>query len=126
MHFVLCAVWVHFNLCCHSLHNLLIDRSDIVNMKDIFLNTPLHEACNYGCVTIVKELLDQGADVVAQNSSNETPLHTACRQGFVEIVKEILGRANTNKDCLDQQRRSLLHYAARADQAEMIELLISK
>lgn len=41
--------------------------------------TPLHEACIYGYVEVVKMLMDAGADDTLKNSKGHTPAHCAVR-----------------------------------------------
>ena len=42
---------------------------DGVNVQDNHKDTPLHEACNRGILSVVKELLDHNADVNIDNAT---------------------------------------------------------
>ena len=52
--------------------------------------TPLHFAVDRGEVDIVKQLLDSGAEVNAQDSSGETPLMLAVTCEHLELVRILL------------------------------------
>ena len=53
-------------------------------------------------------------------------IHIAAEKGNIDIAREFLDRDESCKDLLDEQKRSPLHYAARNNQVEIIELLLSK
>ena len=56
-----------------------------------------HEACNYGHITVVSELLDNGAFVNVPGLDNDTPLHDAVVNGHVEVAALLISRgANCN------------------------------
>ena len=47
--------------------------------------TPLHEACNYGNLSIVQELVWSGADVNIPGYEAITPLHDAVINDHVKV-----------------------------------------
>ncbi|KAG7208569.1 hypothetical protein KM043_014782 [Ampulex compressa] len=53
-------------------------------------NTPLHWAACYGNKDVVACLIDQGADVNAENGCGATPLHDAANRGDAAICRELL------------------------------------
>ena len=101
---------------------------DGVNVQDNHKDTPLHEACNRGILSVVKELLDHNADVNIQNEDLETPLHTACKEGFVEIVKEILRRnhsiAKQLVEARDNTKNAPMHFAVESGNLETVKVLL--
>ena len=48
--------------------------------------TPLHLACTYDQVGVVKVLLDSGANIRCSGEKLQTPLHKAAAVGSLEIV----------------------------------------
>ena len=52
--------------------------------------TPLHTACHFGQINMVRFLLDQGASVSATTKVGYTPLHQAAQQGHVLVVNLLL------------------------------------
>ena len=52
--------------------------------------TKLHTACINNDVTLVRQLLSDGADVNIADYAGWTPLHEACNHGNVECVQAIL------------------------------------
>ena len=69
-----------------------------IDMRDKEGNTPLHLACDKGDLEEVKNLIEKGADVNAQNNpmnfedgwGESTPLHVACSGVNIEIVDFLL------------------------------------
>ncbi|RZF34001.1 hypothetical protein LSTR_LSTR016335 [Laodelphax striatellus] len=59
--------------------------------------TPLHVACHFGQLNMVRFLLSQGANVGACTSLGYTPLHQAAQQGHSLIITLLLEHhANPN------------------------------
>ena len=52
--------------------------------------TPLHKACIFGHLAIVKKLIETGAKINDADGNGDTPLHYAARCGFPSIVKFLL------------------------------------
>ena len=82
-----------------------IDKGASVHERDYCGWQPLHEACNYGNLSIVELLLDRGADINdpgGPDCGGMTPLHDATQNGHVEIVKLLIARgasvSQSNKD----------------------------
>ncbi|KAH7087591.1 hypothetical protein FB567DRAFT_569584 [Paraphoma chrysanthemicola] len=66
-------------------------RDDIIEMLLIYGWTPLHNACQFGSVKIVKILLTAGADVNAKLLTGKTPLHVSAQEGHLDVVKDKFG-----------------------------------
>ena len=89
-------------------------------------NTAMHLAVENGDVKMVQVLLGYNVNPSMQDDDSVAPIHIAAGQGYIDIARVLLHCDNSCKDLLDSQCRSPLHYAARNNQVEMIELLISK
>ncbi|XP_058273642.1 ankyrin repeat and SOCS box protein 13 [Hemibagrus wyckioides] len=84
--------------------------------------SPLHEACIGGNAECVKLVIANGASLEAYDLYNGTPLHVACVNQHLECVKVLLNAgAKVNTVRLHE---TALHHAAKANNAEMIELLV--
>lgn len=78
-------------------------------------NTPLHMATMYGFVSIVRFLVEEGADLEARNQDGDAPLHIATKgngeRGMYEIFK-LLIENGAKTDAQDTLARTPLHCAA--------------
>jgi ankyrin repeat protein len=63
-----------------------------VNTANEYGSTPLHRACYYGHIEVVRELLNNGANVKNANKIGITPLHAAGMNGPFEVKQELLNR----------------------------------
>ncbi len=90
------------------------------------LNEQLLEAARKGDATLVKSLLDRGADVNAKARYDVTPLAVACDKGHFEVVKLLVERgANLNAE--DTFYHSTpLGWAAENGHVEIAKFLIQK
>ena len=71
--------------------NLLIDKGDNVNRRDEESRTPLLWACcRAGSVSVVKALLDRGADIKVKDKDDQSALAMASESGRMEIVSLLL------------------------------------
>lgn len=101
---------------------LLKAKPALVFSKDLFGNTPLHEATKYDQESVVELLLANHANVNAKNDNGETALHWAAsngRKGIAEVL--IANKADVN--AMDLALSTPLKEAALAGQTEMQELL---
>jgi ankyrin repeat protein len=76
---------------------LLLKFNTNVNPRENFLDkTPLYMAVEYGCLEIVKLLLDAGASVSRATRRNSTLLHVAVRIGDIKMTRLILNNVDRN------------------------------
>ena len=90
-------------------------------------STPLHLACASGNIDIVKLLTESNANLTATNKCDERPLHIAVKSRRISIVQFLLQK----KEKVPIEHKSIdgltpLHYAAKGDHIELIELLRKK
>lgn len=86
------------------------------------LNYKLLDASRDGQLSIVKMLLDAGADVNALNKYGDTPLLWASYNGHNEVVKLLL-IAGADANIKNKMGTSALIYASRRNYKEMLKLL---
>ncbi|XP_062568353.1 uncharacterized protein LOC134230535 [Saccostrea cucullata] len=60
-----------------------------INYEHFIYDTPLTIACMEGHINVVKELIEEGADINHQGEYN-TPLTAACEGGHISVVKELI------------------------------------
>lgn len=75
-----------------DLVSLLLEHGADPNIYDIFVESPLHNACYLGYGNIVELLLKHGASLDVQNEKSKSLLHEACSAGHDHIVKLLLER----------------------------------
>jgi ankyrin repeat protein len=62
----------------------------------------LHAAADAGLVLVVRTLVEQGADVHAQDARGRRPLHRAARGGHVAVLRELAElAADVNAQAVD-------------------------
>ena len=61
-----------------------------LEIKDVEQNTPLHIACMYNRLDVLKLLLDKGADVAARNKDDMTCLDVAIEWNSIEVAKTLV------------------------------------
>jgi ankyrin repeat protein len=76
---------------------MLLEKDDIkVNAIMEDGTTPLHIACNYNNIEVVKLLLQQQIDVNLKNTDGDTPLSIAIRQNHTEVIKLLVDAGATD------------------------------
>ena len=115
-------------------------------------NTPLHYACQYGCILIVNLLIDKNCnqtmvnsekelalhkaccnsleithllnscDVNSQNAYGDTPLHLACANNKSDIVEYLIEKRKCDVNISNQEGKLAIHIACRQSQA-IVKLL---
>ncbi|KXX76427.1 Ankyrin-3 [Madurella mycetomatis] len=69
-------------------------------------------------------LLDQGADVHAQQKCSGTPLHLAARNGLANVTRALLSARDINTNASSPHGRTALHEAAASGHAGIVRLLL--
>jgi hypothetical protein len=88
-------------------------------------STPLLWALEGGCfedVSVVRLLLEHGADINAQNHSGWTPLHWASFNGVLEVVRLLL-KHGAEVGAKDNDGKTALQFAAEEGREKVVELL---
>eukprot|EP01060_Flectonema_neradi_P004213 TRINITY_DN12750_c0_g1_i1.p1 TRINITY_DN12750_c0_g1~~TRINITY_DN12750_c0_g1_i1.p1 ORF type:complete len:406 (+),score=123.63 TRINITY_DN12750_c0_g1_i1:121-1338(+) len=80
--------------CIETVKAAIDNGAQLQHAGGVFGETPLHAACAKGSLSVVKILVESGADVRARCERNNTPLHEAAFSNHINIVKWML--ANTS------------------------------
>ncbi|XP_069127645.1 transient receptor potential cation channel subfamily A member 1-like isoform X2 [Argopecten irradians] len=79
---------------------------------DVLKMTPLHRAALFNHVNVVEYLLQQGADIDAQDSQDRTPLLIAASKGCWRTVQCLIVN-NVSISKTDRENRNFLHLAIK-------------
>jgi len=85
---------------------------------------PLHKATNCS-VSMVRLLIEKGADINAKNNDEETPLHRAVWQSNLDVIRLLIEKGAT-VNAKGNGGRIPLHEAAFKGNPEVVRLLIEK
>jgi hypothetical protein len=101
-----------------------LDKGANVNAK-MWRRTPLHSATAGGHTEIAELLIDNGADVNANEDYGWTPLHLAAKYGHREVAELLIAKA-ADMNAKKKDGWTPLHLAALYGHTEIVELLIAK
>ncbi|KAG0083187.1 hypothetical protein BGZ93_001990, partial [Podila epicladia] len=106
--------------------DLLQRRQAQVNMltrKNQAGQTLLHQSCSSGSYSNVVDLVDQGADINAQDNAQWTPLHEAALAGHTKIVEFLLSRG-ADPNAMGHGDDTALHDASQNEHEDVVKLLL--
>ncbi|XP_020736573.2 ankyrin repeat domain-containing protein 31 [Odocoileus virginianus] len=83
----------------------------------------LHVAARRGRLSLVKALIDSGADVNLQDNAGWTPLHNAASKGWSDVIVELL-KAGANVNCENVDGILPLHDAVANNHLKAAEILL--
>ena len=96
-----------------------------MNCTDVYGWTPLHWACKFGDVDMVRLLISEFlADTTLQDWYGSTPLHVAAFWGKETVAFTLITEFSCNPTTKDLHTRSLLHNACRGGCLTLGKLLI--
>lgn len=101
-----------------------LEDTTVRDLKDLYIDTPLHLAAQNGDEAMVNLLVTEGALVDVQNRDFATPLHCAVEQGHRAVTRTLLaeGGADVNKE--DFFSNTPLHWAVRARDEVTARMLV--
>jgi len=118
-------------LTCAVFSNDISAARDLVEHHHLPLNLQNYEgetAFSYAVMnnnySMVKFLMDRGADLNTFNCRSESPLHQAVVIGNLDIAR-LLVEGGSYIDAEDECGETPLHFAVREDQTEIVEYLLS-
>ena len=104
---------------------MIVDKSNLINMVDMELNSPLHFAVELNRLVLVRYLLSHGADVSHANAKGQTALHVAVGRHHTSIVSNLLRQANTTLiDMRDNTGQTTLHLACAGGYTDVVSVLL--
>lgn len=96
--------------------------------KDENGNTALHIAAQMGYASVIKEMVESGADIVAGNNNNETPLFYSLKKDSYNVIKVLLSLSETPLAYIskrDFMGNSSLHACVKEKAYNSAKLLLS-
>ncbi len=106
----------------HKKAIIMIRKIKHIDSRDDNDNTPLIAACRIGDIIIVRELLDNGADVDAVNNDHENSLIAAAKNGHLEIINYLIEH-NADINIKDKIGYGVLHAAAGFGHLAVLEII---
>lgn len=100
-----------------------------INKKNEVGDTALHEAVRSNSMSIIQELIGNGAHIAARNGKFCTPLHIACYYGYVQAA-QILINTHSHKllyiNMRDNAGNTALHYAVHNNHIQCAYALVTQ
>ena len=88
-------------------------------------DAPLHRACRFGHIEIVKELMRHPEIKVNQgNTGNGGPFYLACQEGFVKIVRWLLADPRIDPTMTQKELATPFYIACQEGRHEVVSLLL--
>ncbi|RSM07682.1 hypothetical protein CDV31_008462 [Fusarium ambrosium] len=104
----------------------LIEAGALVNIEDANFETPLIMAAKDGRISLVKLVLDAGADIDAKGwYYGMTALSLAAAKGHTDVV-ELLLQNNATTDFVDETGRKALAWAIEEGHDDIVALLVNQ
>uniref|UniRef100_A0A0E0J357 S-acyltransferase n=1 Tax=Oryza nivara TaxID=4536 RepID=A0A0E0J357_ORYNI len=102
----------------------IIEHGGDVNAGDNAQQTALHWAAVRGAIAAADVLLENGARVEAADVNGYRAVHVAAQYGQTAFLHHIISKYGADFECLDNDGRSPLHWAAYKGNADTIRLLL--
>ncbi|XP_067087629.1 ankyrin repeat and death domain-containing protein 1A [Osmerus mordax] len=106
-----------------SMIRVFLQNSNLMDVQDQYLQSPLHLAVKNSHTTVIYALLRAGANVNLTDQRSQTALHLAAELGRADIV-EMLLKAGMDLAVQDRQGKTALGVAARADEVLIVDMII--
>ncbi|XP_062595086.1 putative ankyrin repeat protein RF_0381 [Saccostrea cucullata] len=98
----------------------------LLDVKDKFSNSVLHDAAWGGSVQIVKLLIEKKMDINALQGGGETILHLCCRSGKMEVCEYLIKLFSGLLEIRDNDGWTAIHSACSGGSVEIVSFLMEK
>ena len=88
-------------------------------------HTPLHKASYDGDMKKVNELIDEGANINAEDVIQMTPLHYSCINGHLNVINTLLDMG-ADVNARDVIQYTPLHVASRYGHVKVVNILLDR
>jgi ankyrin repeat protein len=105
--------------------NLMIERCNYVNVRDIFNKTLLHMACIKNDIRMVDVLLLANSDIDCQDNDGITPIHIVVKNNNNKILCMLL-MAGANINIRDNSGKTPLDIALEYGHRNIINILVQE
>ncbi|XP_062578831.1 serine/threonine-protein phosphatase 6 regulatory ankyrin repeat subunit B-like [Saccostrea cucullata] len=105
---------------------LVVNYPHLLDVKDKYRNTVLHDAAWGGNVQIVKLLIEKKMDINALQRGGETILHQCCRSGKMEMCEYLVNHFPEFLEIKDTEGWTVLHSACSGGSVEIVSFLLDK
>ena len=85
---------------------------------------PIHYACKYGLLPIVKYLISKGCDTNRKSVAMETPFFLACINNQFSVAEFLLQNSKTDINTKDISGKTLLQIACSRHNLEFVKFLV--
>ncbi len=107
------------------IHYIMNIDSSLIEAKNSFGSSPLHDATWSGQLAIIDYLLKQGADLKTKDIYDQTLMHAAAWNGHLKLVKYFFEKGLSLEE-KDQKGKTPLLSAAQNNHFKVVKFLISK
>ena len=108
-----------------AIANRLLDLGADVNAGDAEKQTALHWAAVRGALPVAELLLQRKATLHNRDIRGYTAAHVAAQYGHASMLYHFLLRWNLDVNCMDEDRRSPLHWGAYKGFKDVVKLLLA-
>jgi len=104
---------------------LLKDNKDELNKQDPNGNTPLHFACEYNNIEIVKTLIDAGSKLNLKNKDGNSPLHIVCMKNLEDVIEILIKSDGINLNSVNNNLHTPLDITCDSINGQLTLLLLN-
>lgn len=117
--------------CCMSgkidmCKDILVCHAELLNVKDRFGYSALHDAAWGGNIELFGFLLGKGLNINCRANNGKTVLHACCQNGKVDMCMYLVNEDANLLSVRDNNGYTVLHDAAKSQSKDLFEYLLTK